>query len=66
MYFKLLQIKYFKLSLLMRVTIQHVTRTRYKPQALEFRSPLFPHLVPPTIMAWILVWKYIFETFIHL
>ena len=50
----------------MRVTIQHVTRTMYKPQALEFRTPLFPHLVPPTIMAWILVWKYIFETFIHI
>jgi hypothetical protein len=28
--------------------------------------PLFPHLVPPAIMVWILVWKYIFEPFIHI
>ena len=31
-----------------------------------FRTPLFPHLVPPTIMVWIFVWKYIFEPFIHI
>jgi hypothetical protein len=37
-----------------------------EPQALEFRTPLFPHLVPPAIMVWILVWKYIFEPFIHI
>jgi hypothetical protein len=36
------------------------------PQALEFRTPLFPYLVPPTIMVWIFVWKYIFEPFIHI
>ena len=37
------------------------------PQALEFRTPpFFPHLVPPAIMVWIFVWKYIFETFIHI
>ena len=37
-------------------------------QALEFRMPLFPHLVPPAIMVWIFVWKYmyIFEPFIHI
>jgi hypothetical protein len=35
-------------------------------QALEFRTPLFPHLVPPEIMVWIFVWKYIFEPFIHI
>ena len=28
--------------------------------------PLFPHLVPPAIMIWIFVWKYIFEPFIHI
>ena len=37
-----------------------------KSQALEFRTPLFPHLVPPAIMVWICVWKYIFEPFIHI
>ena len=31
-----------------------------EPQALEFRTPLFPHLVPPAIMVWI------FEPFIHI
>ena len=36
------------------------------PQALEFRTPLFPHLVPPAIMVWIFVWKYVFEPFIHI
>ena len=36
------------------------------PQALEFRAPFFPHLVPPEIMVWIFVWKYIFEPFIHI
>jgi len=36
------------------------------PQALEFRTPFFPHLVPPAIMVWIFVWKYIFELFIHI
>jgi hypothetical protein len=36
------------------------------PQALEVRTPLFPHLVPPAIMVWIFVWKYIFEPFIHM
>ena len=35
-------------------------------QALEVRTPLFPQLVPPAIMVWILVWKYIFEPFIHM
>ena len=35
-------------------------------QALEFRTPIFPHLVPPAIMVWIFVWKYIFEPFIHI
>ena len=30
------------------------------------RIPPFPHLVPPTIMVWIFVWKYIFEPFIHI
>ena len=29
-------------------------------------DPLFPHLVPPAIMVWICVWKYIFEPFIHI
>jgi hypothetical protein len=38
----------------------------YKSQALEFRTPLFPHLVPPAIMVRIFVWKYIFEPFIHI
>jgi hypothetical protein len=39
---------------------------KVKAQALEFRTPLFPHLVPPAIMVWIFVWKYIFEPFIHI
>jgi len=42
------------------------TKDRVKPQALEFRTPFFPHLVPPAIMVWILVWKYILEPFIHI
>jgi hypothetical protein len=29
-------------------------------------DPLFSHLVPPAIMVWIFVWKYIFEPFIHI
>ena len=28
--------------------------------------PFFSHLVPPAIMVWIFVWKYIFEPFIHI
>jgi hypothetical protein len=28
--------------------------------------PFFPHLVPPAIMVWISVWKYIFEPCIHI
>ena len=40
--------------------------THVLAQALEFWTPLFPHLVPPTIMALILVWKYIFMPFIHI
>ena len=39
---------------------------RFCSQALEFRTPLFPHLVPPAIMVWIFVWKYIFGPFIHI
>ena len=35
-------------------------------QALKFRTSLFPHLVPPAIMVWILVWRYIFEPFVHI
>jgi hypothetical protein len=27
---------------------------------------LIPHLVPPAIMVWIFVWKYMFEPFIHI
>jgi hypothetical protein len=41
-------------------------RVEKSSQALEFRTPLFPHLVPPAIMVWIFVWKYIFEPFIHI
>ena len=40
--------------------------TPFYSQALEFRTPLFPHLVPLAIMVWIFVWKYIFEPFIHI
>jgi hypothetical protein len=29
-------------------------------------DPLFPHLVPPAIMVWIFVWKYICEPLIHI
>ena len=32
----------------------------------QIPDPLFPHSVPPAIMVWILVWKYIFEPFIHI
>ena len=32
----------------------------------RIQDPLFPHLVPPAIMVWIFVWKYIFESFIHI
>ena len=32
----------------------------------QIPDPLFPHLVPPEIMVWIFVWKYIFEPFIHI
>jgi hypothetical protein len=39
---------------------------QFWPQALEFRTPPFPHLVPPAIMVWIFVWKYIVEPFIHI
>jgi hypothetical protein len=37
-------------------------------QALEFRTPAFFLIwsVPPAIMVWIFVWKYIFEPFIHI
>ena len=28
--------------------------------------PFFPHFIPPTIMVGIVVWKYIFEPFIHI
>ena len=47
----------------------------YKHQSRQFTGfvhrhsnsgPLFPHLVPPAIMVWIFVWKYIFEPFIHI
>ena len=40
--------------------------TLLNPQALESRTPLFPHLVPPAIMVWIFVWKYILEPFIYI
>ena len=29
-------------------------------------DPFFPHLVPPAIMVWIFVWKYICEPLIHI
>ena len=48
------------------VTLCQMLRDVVIPQALEFRTPLFPHLVPPAIMVWIFVWKYIFEPFIHI
>ena len=47
----------------------------YKHQSRQFTvlftgtripDPPFPHLVPPAIMVWIFVWKYIFEPFIHI
>ena len=48
----------------------------YKPNKFTYPSliltgtripdPLFPHLVPPAIMVWIFVWKYIFEPVIHI
>ena len=52
-----------KLSTLVKATVHkqvvRVTGTRIP-------DPLFPHLVPPAIMVWIFVWKYIFEPFIHI
>jgi hypothetical protein len=47
------------LLLLLLVTLSLTTGTRIP-------DPLFPHLVPPAIMVWIFVWKYIFEPFIHI
>ena len=47
------------LLLLVLVTLSLTTGTRIP-------DPLFPHLVPPAIMVWIFVWKYIFEPFIHI
>ena len=47
-------------------TLPAMARMNVPAQALEFRTPLFPHLVPPAIMVWIFVWKYIFEPFIHI
>jgi hypothetical protein len=39
---------------------------RVGPHTPEFRTLLFPHLLPPAIMVWIFIWKYIFEPFIHI
>ena len=47
------------LLLLVTLTLSLTTGTRIP-------DPLFPHLVPPAIMLWIFVWKYIFEPFIHI
>ena len=56
-----------KKSLLDKFEVNQMRIQYSKPQALEFRTPpLFPHLVPPAIMVWIFVWKYIFEPFIHI
>jgi hypothetical protein len=44
----------------------YIVRAQSGTQALEFRTPLFPHLVPPAIIVWIFVWRYIFEPFIHI
>ena len=41
-----------------------VLRATGKITGTEILDPLFPHLVPPVIMVWIFVWKYIFEPFI--
>ena len=43
----------------------------YVPPGINHRHsnsgpPFYPHLVPPAIMVWIFVWKYIFEPFIHI
>ena len=48
------------------VQIHHIlfSLRQSKPQALVFRTTVFPHLVPPAIMVWIFVWKYI--SFNHL
>ena len=48
------------------VQIHHILFSlgQSKPQALVFRTTVFPHLVPPAIMVWIFVWKYI--SFNHL
>jgi hypothetical protein len=54
------------MSLHTAYTFRKGDKDQFKSQALEFRTPLFPHLVPPAIMVWIFVWKYIFEPFIHI
>ena len=36
------------------------------PTGTRIPDPLFPHVVPPAIMVWIFVWKYIFVQFIHI
>ena len=56
-------------TVLCSLFIFNVAKRNYYPlatHALEFRTPLFPHLIPPAIMVWILVWKYILEPFIHI
>ena len=54
------------IKLTAKILLKYCSKWRYISQALEFRTPLFPHLGPPAIMVWILVWKYIFEPFIHI
>ena len=57
----------FSFSNLNQIQFTSTSHTYFKiSQALEFRTPFFPHLVPPAIMVWIFVWKYIFEPFIHI
>jgi hypothetical protein len=47
-------------SVLVSQFLQGAAPALVRAQALEFRTPLFPHLIPPAIMVWI------FEPFIHI
>jgi hypothetical protein len=48
------------------VNIKLHVSTLYSHTGTRIPDPLFPHLVPPSIMVWIFVWRYIFEPFIHI
>jgi hypothetical protein len=66
LFLKKININFFLKGLRVPSAVKELIKLQGYITGTRIPDPLFPHLIPPAIMVWIFVWKYIFEPFIHI